>query len=95
MKARSVLLVVLGLFVLLSVELFLASLHVNILVAPGIGLLMAGFVAMTFMRLPATSGLPRIFALAALFWLMILLGMGSMDALTRQDVLVAAPGGQN
>ena len=88
MRAVSVLLVSLSLCVLLGIEVFVARLHLNILFAPVIGLAMAGTVAVTFMRLSATQGLPRVFALAALFWLAVLLGMGSLDALTRHDRLI-------
>jgi caa(3)-type oxidase subunit IV len=86
MSASGVALVLIGLLVLLAAEIGAAWLHANILVAPLIGLAMAGIVAATFMRLSVTTGLPRVFALAAAFWLMVLLGMGSLDALTRHDI---------
>ena len=50
---------------------------------------MAAVIALAFMRLRDTRPLGRGFALAALVWLLILLGLGSVDRLTREDVPVA------
>ena len=52
------------------------------------GAIMAVVVALTYMRLWQTNGVPRAFALAAVFWLTVLLGMGGMDAATRHDVFL-------
>ncbi|HKM64387.1 MAG TPA: hypothetical protein VJY39_18040 [Acidisphaera sp.] len=54
--------------------------------APMIGAGLAILVALTFMRLVRTPGLPAAFALAAVFWLAVLLGLGSLDPATRHDV---------
>ncbi len=57
-------------------------------VATGIGLCLAIVVALTFMRLGSSGGLVPVFAVAGVFWLCILLGLGSMDTLTRHNVSV-------
>lgn len=46
-------------------------------------LCMVAIVGVMFMELPRGPGINRIFAIAALFWLTILLGLGMMDPLTR------------
>ncbi len=86
MTARQILPILAALLLLLGGEILVARLHVNVLAAPLVGLVMAAIVCMSFMRLAMTGGLPRVFALAALFWLTVLLGMGSLDAITRNDV---------
>ena len=58
--------------------------------APLIGAAMAILIALTFMRLVRTPGLPAAFALAAVFWLAVLLGLGSLDSATRRDIPVSA-----
>jgi cytochrome c oxidase subunit 4 len=45
--------------------------------------LMAATVALLFMRIRSSPGIARGFAIAGLFWLTILLGLGMMDPLTR------------
>jgi hypothetical protein len=52
-----------------------------LLVVPAIG--MVGLVAICFMRIGTGPTLARGFAIAGLFWLTILLGLGMMDPLTR------------
>jgi len=47
---------------------------------------MAITVAMTFMRLPSAPGTATVFVLSGVFWLCILLGLGSMDSATRHDI---------
>lgn len=54
--------------------------------APAIGVIMAGLVGVMFMNLRTASGLARIFAVATIVWLVIILGMGVMDPVTRTDV---------
>jgi len=54
--------------------------------APVIGVIMAGLVGVMFMNLRTASGLARIFAVATIVWLVIILGMGVMDPVTRTDV---------
>lgn len=46
---------------------------------------MIGIVAFLFMELGRASPLSRIFALAGLFWLVILVGLTSVDFLARHD----------
>ena len=55
---------------------------------PAMGLGMAVLVALTFMRLGQGRGLVPVFALASLFWLGVMLGLGSLDSFTRHDVNV-------
>lgn len=89
MRAVPVAAILTILLVLLGAELLVASTHANIMVAPAIGFGMAVVVALGFMRLISESALPRVFALAALFWLIVLIGMGSLDSATRHDIGVA------
>jgi caa(3)-type oxidase subunit IV len=49
------------------------------------GGLMVATVAVGFMELKRGIVLTRAFAVAALFWLLVLLGLGSADPLTRTD----------
>ena len=53
-----------------------------------LGVLLAVLVALTFMRLGSSAGLVPVFAVAGVFWLCVLLGLGSMDTLTRHDISV-------
>jgi cytochrome c oxidase subunit IV len=46
-------------------------------------LAMVALVALRFMRVGTGPAIVRVFAIAGLFWLLILLGLGSMDPLTR------------
>ena len=89
MRALPVLGVTVLLLLLLGFEIFLAGRHANLMLAPLVGLCMAGTVAFSFMRLASEGALSRIFALAAMFWLLVLLGMGSLDPATRHDIGVA------
>lgn len=52
------------------------------------GLAMAVIVAFAFMRLGRASGVAQAFALFGVFWVLVLLGLGSMDAMTRHDIPV-------
>ena len=54
--------------------------------------LMLAAVATMFMQIGRGPALVRVFAAAGLLWLTILLGLGSVDPLTRTDYPVAAPG---
>jgi caa(3)-type oxidase subunit IV len=47
------------------------------------GVLMVATVAVGFMEVKRGVVLVRAFAVAAMFWLLVLLGLGSVDALTR------------
>jgi cytochrome c oxidase subunit 4 len=73
-----------ALILLLAAELVTALLHVGTLSLP-IGLGMVGVAAAAFMKPQQASPLSRIFAAAGIFWLMVLLGLGTMDPLTRTD----------
>ena len=88
MRLLSVIFVWLALLVMLAMELFAAATPPGRAFVPGIGLLMAALVALSFMRLGSSSGLPPAFAMAGIFWLCIMLGLGSMDAFTRHEVKV-------
>ncbi|MBV8777303.1 MAG: hypothetical protein JO258_08915, partial [Alphaproteobacteria bacterium] len=48
-------------------------------------------VATMFMQIGRGPALVRVFAAAGLLWLTILLGLGSVDPLTRTDYPVATP----
>jgi cytochrome c oxidase subunit IV len=72
------------LLMLFAAELLTTLTHIGVLSLP-IGIVMACVVAMVFMRLGRGSPLSRIFAAAAVFWLLVLLGLGTMDPLTRTN----------
>ena len=84
---RGPMIVWLVLALLLAVELLATLMHASILPLP-IGIIMACVVAVCFMNLRRSSPLSRIFAVAGVFWLLVLLGLGAMDPLTRTDVPV-------
>ncbi len=50
--------------------------------------LMATIVAFAFVQVRRGPTIVRGFAVAGLFWLLVLLGLGSMDPLTRTDYVV-------
>lgn len=52
------------------------------------GVIMVAVVAISFMEVGKGPSIVRGFAVAAMFWLIVLLGLGSMDPLTRIDYLV-------
>jgi cytochrome c oxidase subunit IV len=86
MTLISTLLVWLGLLLLLVLEFAAAYSPAMRGGAPFIGIAMAIIVALTFMRLGNSRGLPTIFAAAGVFWLIIILGLGGLDSFTRHDV---------
>jgi hypothetical protein len=49
---------------------------------------MVGVVGTVFMEVRRGPEIVRLFATAALLWLTILLGLGSLDPMTRTDYLV-------
>ena len=49
------------------------------------GVLMVAVVAIGFMEIGKGPAIVRGFAIAAMFWLIVLLGLGSVDPLTRTD----------
>ena len=82
---RPLLLAWLGLLVLLGLEVGVARLLGWGDVAPLIGLAMALVTAVTFMHAGEGPAIIRVFAFASMFWLAVILSLGSMDALTRVD----------
>lgn len=72
------------LMLLLAVEFFVRG-----AAALAIGGAMAVIVALTYMRLARQKDVSSAFALATVFWLMVLLGLGSMDSATRRDIPVS------
>jgi hypothetical protein len=87
---RRAFLVWLGLLALLGLELGLVYAGFARIV-PLVGLGMAATIAFGFMRLSSAPALGRFFAGAAAFWLLVLIGLGSVDYATRTDVPVARP----
>ena len=76
----------LGLLALLALTISLAYVPLgafNAVVALGIGATKAAMVAAIFMELRHRGARTMVFATAGLFWLAILLWLGSMDFLTR------------
>ena len=55
----------------------------------GTAVVMVVVVGVAFMRLRRASSLAQAFAAAGVFWLLVLLGLGSMDPVTRTDYPVA------
>ncbi len=72
------------LMLLLGIEFFTRG-----AAATAIGATMALIVALTYMRLARTRGVSPAFALATVFWLLVLFGLGSMDPATRSDIGVS------
>ena len=79
-----------GLLLLLGMEFVAAYLPAVRGAAPFVGIGMAVVVALTFMRLGGNRGLPAIFALAGVFWLFVILGLGGLDSFTRHDLAARA-----
>ncbi len=73
------------LMVLLACEIATALLHVGT-AAAYVAPVMIAIIAVMFMRIGHETPLSRIFAIAGLFWLAILIGLGSLDFLARKDV---------
>lgn len=88
MKPAAVVAVWLLLLALLAVEFLFSWLPGARSVVPFIGIGMAVLVALTFMRLGSSRGLMPVFAVAGVFWLCVMLGLGSLDAFTRHDIPV-------
>ncbi len=72
------------LLALLGAQVAAALAHVG-WAAGLLGPAMIGLVAFLFMDLGRASALSRIFALAGLFWLVVLVGLTSIDFLARHD----------
>ena len=88
MKPVPVALVWLLLLALLAAEFLLARLPGTRGLVPFIGIGMAALVALTYMRLGNSQGLTPVFAVAGVFWLCVMLGLGSLDSFTRHDIPV-------
>ena len=86
MKVLPTILVWVGLLVLLVCEFVAARVPELRGIVPAIGIGMALLVAFSFMQLGSSRGLTPIFAVAGVFWLCIMLGLGSLDVFTRHDI---------
>lgn len=86
MTGWGILLVWLLLLALLALEFALGAVPGAQFAPPIIGVTMALLVSMAFMRLASMRGAAAIFAMAGVFWLCVLMGMGSLDPATRRDV---------
>ncbi len=75
----------LGLLLLLGVEIIGALTHQPWLAAVAAPV-MIGLVAFGYMRLRAETPLSRIFAIAGLFWLAIMLSLGNLDFMARSNL---------
>ncbi len=64
---------------------FLPFRRVGPVVIVATGAAMVVVVGFAFMHLRRASGLAQMFALAGIFWLLVLMTLGSMDPLTRTD----------
>lgn len=85
---RLVLICWLGLLVLWGVEFGTSFVHFNpslrpLLMVPAVS--MVAVVGIAFMRVGHGVAIVRCFALGGLMWLLLLLGLGTMDPLTRAD----------
>jgi cytochrome c oxidase subunit IV len=90
-RQRHILLWWLALLGLLAIELGASYLPIDRAMRPMLLFIAAGMVtvvALVFMRLATSPNLAKIFAAAGLFWLVILLGLGSVDPMTRMIVPV-------
>jgi cytochrome c oxidase subunit IV len=92
-RLRSLLLVWVLLMILLAVELGASFLPLNsssrpLLLIPAV--LMVGTVGTWFMQIGRGPTIVRLFAVAGLLWLTVLLGLGSLDPMTRTDYHVQA-----
>jgi cytochrome c oxidase subunit IV len=79
------------LMVLLALEIGVSLLPFARVARPVIlipAVLMVGVVATAFMDIGRGPGTVRFFAVASLLWLIILLGLGSLDPMTRTIYLV-------
>jgi hypothetical protein len=90
-RLRELSLTLLLLFVLLAIEFGVAFLPLARSLRPLIlvpAALMAFVVCTVFMEARQGPAIVRLFIVAGLLWLAILLGLGSLDALTRRDYYV-------
>lgn len=83
-----------GLLVLLAIEFGMSFLPMGRQIRPLVlipAALMIGTVATMFMEIGRGPEIVRLFAAAGLLWLAILLGLGSLDPMTRTDYYVQLP----
>ena len=93
-RLRELSLTLLLLFLLLAIEFGMAFLPLARSLRPLIlipAVLMIFVVATAFMEVRHGPAIVRLFVVAGLLWLAILLGLGSLDALTRRDFYVQHP----
>ena len=76
-----------GLLLLLALQLGSALLFHLPATASLFGLVEAVVVLLVFMRVRQGSPLMHIFGLTGLFWLLVLLTLGTLDPVTRSDLL--------
>lgn len=88
MSGRAVLLLSGLLLLLMAAEFGLAFTPVSRLVLPAIALCMVVTVALGFMRLGTAGTLAAVFAVAGVFWLCIMMSLGSLDPATRTTIQV-------
>jgi hypothetical protein len=90
-RLRELSLTLLLLFILLAAEFGMAFLPLSRSLRPLIlipAVLMAYVVCSVFMEARQGPAIVRLFIVAGLLWLAILLGLGSLDPLTRKDYYV-------
>lgn len=86
---RPYLLTWVGLMALLGLEILVTRGLKIYGAAPFFGIAMATVVAFMFMNLRSASNLSRIFAVAMVVWLTIMMTLGVLDPLTRTIAVVA------
>lgn len=88
LRLRHLALTLLLLLVLLAIEFGVSFLPLDRAARPLLLLpatLMVGIVGAVFMEVGQGPAIVRLFAVAGLLWLLILLGLGSLDPMTRTD----------
>ena len=78
-----------GLLALIALQFALAFTSAPRIVLPGLALCMIVLVALSFMRLRASGTLASVFALVGVFWVCVMIGLGSMDPATRTVIPVS------
>jgi hypothetical protein len=83
-----------SLLVLLGIEFGISRLSLDPALRPVIlipAVLMVGIAGTVFMEVRHGPAIVRLFAAASLLWLSVLLGLGSLDPMTRAMYYVQAP----
>ena len=88
-KLRPLILTWVALIAVLLLQVATATLLQVPAAASLFGLVSTSIVLIAFMRVRSGSPLMGIFGIAGLFWLIILLGLGTMDPATRTDYSAA------